>query len=90
MKLRLRAMLTASLFTLWIASSPAGAPATKAVLLNVAAGQLPSDTGQDDKTFPEGAAVLDAVVGMRSVSPEWVPVGELPEILEEPLLPQPA
>jgi hypothetical protein len=33
--------------------SPAGEPAQKAVLLNVSAGQVPSDTGQDDKTKPE-------------------------------------
>jgi hypothetical protein len=45
---------------------------------------------EDAATFPEGTAELDAVVGMRSQAPEWVEVRALPEILEEPRLPQPA
>src|SRR5438045_1248432 len=40
-------------FVVWSAATPGGAPGQKAVLLNVSAGQLPGDTGQDDKTFPE-------------------------------------
>lgn len=32
---------------------PAGAPPAKAILLKVSAGQVPSDTGMDDKTKPE-------------------------------------
>ena len=45
---------------------------------------------EDEKLFVAGATELDAAVGMRSVAPEWVEVRELPEILEEPLLPMPA
>jgi hypothetical protein len=39
--------------TLAIIPAPAGAPANKAILLNVSAGQVPADTGLDDKTKPE-------------------------------------
>src|SRR5436309_11267665 len=38
---------------LGIVSSPGQAPANKVFLLNVSKGQVPSDTGQDDKTKPE-------------------------------------
>jgi hypothetical protein len=38
---------------LGIASTRGQAPAEKVVLLNVTRGQLPSDTGMDDKTHPE-------------------------------------
>jgi hypothetical protein len=37
----------------WLASSAGEAPGAKAVLLNVSNGQLPPDTGLDDKTRPE-------------------------------------
>jgi hypothetical protein len=37
----------------------AGAPAPKAILLNVSAGQLPADTGMDDKTKPEIVALKE-------------------------------
>jgi hypothetical protein len=50
------ALLTAVLgggLALGISASPGQAPAGKAVLLDVSKGQLPPDTGQDDKTKPE-------------------------------------
>lgn len=34
------------------AAAPAQAPGPKAILLNVSKGQVPGDTGMDDKTFP--------------------------------------
>jgi uncharacterized protein YqjF (DUF2071 family) len=45
---------------------------------------------EDPKRFPEGSVTLDGALGMRSIPYEWVAVKEVPEILEEPLLPQPA
>jgi hypothetical protein len=50
-----RARLLAFLFALVLvpADVPAGASPQKAVLLNVSAGQIPGDTGMDDKTKPE-------------------------------------
>lgn len=38
---------------LWIGTTPGQEAATKAVLLDVRNGQLPADTGMDDKTRPE-------------------------------------
>jgi hypothetical protein len=40
-------------FILVIVASPGQGVTRKAILLNVGKGQLPSDTGQDDKTHPE-------------------------------------
>src|SRR6516162_555038 len=50
-----RARLLAFLFALVLvpADVPAGASPQKAVLLNVSAGQIPGDTGMDDKTKQE-------------------------------------
>jgi len=42
-----------ALSTLGVAMAVAQAPASRAVLLNVSGGQVPSDTGMDDKTTPE-------------------------------------
>src|SRR4051812_48943468 len=53
---RRAALLTAALcgcLTLGPAPPPGQAPGGKLVLLNVSQGQVPSDTGQDDKTRPE-------------------------------------
>ena len=43
---------------------------------------------ENEKLFPEGAVELDSAIAMRSLPHEWVEVKEVPEILEEPLLPQ--
>jgi hypothetical protein len=46
-------MLLGGCLALGLAPTAGQAPTQKAVLLNVAKGQLPSDTGMDDKTTPE-------------------------------------
>src|SRR5205823_6303801 len=54
MKLRLLPLVPLPLACLALAiAAPPDASSEKAVLLNVSKGQLPSDTGQDDKTKPE-------------------------------------
>jgi hypothetical protein len=44
-------------------SSPGQAPSPKTFLLNVSKGQLPADTGQDDKTHPEIVADVKELGG---------------------------
>jgi hypothetical protein len=45
---------------------------------------------ENEKVFPDSSVTVDAAFAMRSQPYEWVVVREQPEILEEPLLPQPA
>ncbi len=77
------AFSTVSLTTAFTAGQ---APAPKALLLNVSQGQVPSDTGQDDKTHPEivtnvpglpGKALKvafargDSIGGKSGANPNW-------------------
>ena len=45
---------------------------------------------EDETVFQKGAAELDSAFGMRSLPLEWVPVRAVPELLDEPMLPEPA
>ena len=52
-RLTLLALATGCCLTLWTATVPGQTPAQKTILLNVGQGQLPPDTGMDDKTKAE-------------------------------------
>src|SRR6266404_1733346 len=63
---RPRLMLAAALggcLTLALAASSGQDSAGKVILLNVSQGQLPGDTGLDDKTFPEIVANVSELGG---------------------------
>src|SRR4051812_5184698 len=59
----LLAALVGGCLALGVAATPGQAPANKAILLNVGQGQLPPDTGQDDKTKPEIVANVPELGG---------------------------
>jgi hypothetical protein len=57
------ALVIGGCLALGLPSSPGQAPAEKLMLLNVSKGQLPSDTGMDDKTTPETVANMPELGG---------------------------
>jgi hypothetical protein len=69
----LRAAVLAGCLALGLASAPGQGPAPKAVLLDVGKGQLPPDTGQDDKTKPEIVEGFKGLGGGKALKVPFAP-----------------